>query len=354
MAEFSIVIDGRTVEGWQQIRVSRSLDEIADSWEVGVVARATGSGAGETLLFEEGQTAVIKIDGAEVVTGYVDVVRRRKDAASRAITLSGRSKAGDLVDCSILGKHAWRDVSAIEIANDLTSYFGIVCSTKIAGLENVQRFRAKAGEEVFTALDKLARDAGARWQSRPTGDLELVRAGATRAEAALVAGVNIFESELTLDGSQRFSDYIFRSQMATSDNVFGDDAANVEVAVVDPGASRNRPLIVHDDHKGIDGLKRRAEWERNTRAGRAVVLRITTISHEAPARSWYAGTRLWTPGELVTVIDDAEGTSGEWLCAAVDLTYSDQGTRAALDLVGPKAYDPEPVPKKRKKGGTSW
>lgn len=352
-ARVRAVLDGVPLEGWTSVTVSSSLDELAASFELSISTRRDGPRS-ESALVREGITAQILIDNRLVLTGYVDTVRRQTSSSSRTITAAGRSKAGDLVDCSVVGDRTarhWRSQTATQIAAALAEPYGIAVSSELADIEPIRSFRATAGEEIVGALDRLGQLVGGRWVSAADGGIRLVRStGLRTATAAIRRGHNVFESEVELSCAERYSDYVFRAQLATNEDLNGDAAANVKFAVADEGVARYRPLVVQDDAQGgRAALERRAKWERTTRAGRSVVARYTVIDPVDGHRSWYAGGELWEPGLLVHVVDGLEGATGTWLVARRELVRQGEQISARLELVHPDAYTLEtPKPRKRK------
>jgi prophage tail gpP-like protein len=352
LAEISITVGTTTLEGWQSVSLTSSLDELAQSFDLQVGSRQDGKSDVRGTL-REGEPCQVRIDGTPVITGYIDQVSREESATAFSLGVSGRSRAADLVDCSVIGKNAWRQAAPLSIARDLCAPYGITPETEIVGLAPLSHFRAQAGEEVFAALDRLGRQIGGRWISTPNGHIELIRVGqmARPAGEAIASAKNIYTAAITLNATQRFSRYVFRGQVATSDELSGEAAASVEFAVSDDGVSRYRPLVIQDDAQGgKTALEARARWERATRAGKAVTLRYEVRSAASPSESWYAGPSVWEPGTIAQVQDELLRISGPWLISRVELVRNDQGTAARLELVGLEAYDPEPVPKKRPKG----
>jgi prophage tail gpP-like protein len=60
---------------------------------------------------------------------------------------------------------------------------------------------------------------------------------------------------------------------------------------------------------------------------------------------WRAGQdrKLWRPNELVAVTDPLAGISGDMLVSSVAYSYGPEGALTQLELVGPEAFDLEPI-----------
>lgn len=343
------VIRGRAFAGWTSIRVSASVDDLAVSFDL-AAPRAPGR-----LDVAPGDPVTITIDDQPVIVGHCNAVRRSGRATSREIQIAGRSLAGDLCDSSVIERHTWRETDPLAVARGIVDPIAVPVRSAVAGLPLV-RFRTEVGEERATALDRLAKPLAARWRSLADGSIELARVDPARAPiGSIVRGHNVVAFDVEERDDERFSDYVFRAQLATDDELSGDAAANVDAAVSDPGVARYRPLVLTDDTQGGRvALRLRAAWERNTRAARATRLRYEIVDPVDGRRSWYAGgSRLWWPWEIVTVSDPEEGIAGRWLVARVELTRAADRWATSVDLVAPGAYDPEPTPPARR-GVESW
>lgn len=350
MPDLAIRIEGREVRGWESATIRRSLDELAPSFSLDV--RSPRAGAPEWDLFRPGSAAEIVVDGIVVISGWVEVV----DDADHRMTVAGRARTGDLVDSAAIGeggaRTSWRRATALQIARDLCRPFAIAVSSTVA-LSPVPHFRTQPGEPVFEALDRLARDHAVRLVTTPAGDLELARTGARRSGGSIRYGVNVHSYQVTRSGAERFSRYIYRAQLAASDELSGDAAASVSYAVDDPGVDRYRPTVVQDDAQGGPAaLQRRATWERNVRAGKATTLRYAVRPLAGSIEAWYAAQgELWDINTLVDVEDAEHGVSGAWLIRSVELRLAGGSpTVAALELVAPGAYEIQATPPKRARG----
>ena len=100
---------------------------------------------------------------------------------------------------------------------------------------------------------------------------------------------------------------------------------------------RNRPLlIVGEEQSDLANLRKRAEWEKTTRAGRADGLTVTVPG-------WFGGDGsasgpVWQPGARCDCRVPSLGVTGERLIERVRLSRDDQGTRSELTLVPPGAW----------------
>lgn len=365
MPEISLRLDGYDLVGWQSVQVQRSLDQLADSFDLAMISPLSSSPP-PTGVVREGDAVEIRYDDELVLSGYIDEVSESSTATSFSLAVSGRSKAKDLVDCSALHKGAWRNMRIDQIATDIAVPFGLRVSTDLplADLPTERSFQLEAGESAFEAIDRLVRDYGLRVVSYPDGELLLTRTGLLRfPDVVIERGINIIEGGVRRSENERFSQYIFRADLAADDESWGENRA-ISFAVADDGVSRYRPLVVHRDgqKRNATGQKARKElevaanWERNTRAGKSLQLSYRVLFPGDVTRSWEMGEHgVWTPNVIVGVIDDHHAVDGSFLVTSVSLRRSNAGTEAQLELTHPEAYLPEKPPhKKSKKKGFSW
>lgn len=368
--KLTLQVNGEDHLGWTGIQIVRSLDSFADTFDLQIVAR--GSSSAKTLdehgLAEEDECTLLYEDKV-LVSGWIDRVDEYDDAQSRRLTVSGRSRAGTLVDCTPPFK-PWRNTPLLKIAEQICEPFDIGVSCDVADIATVTEryFKMSEAETAYAAIDRLVRGHGMRVTSKPDGSVLLTRTGVRRVVGAAVErGVNVVSAGFTRSCEERFSPYIFKSQVACTDDVNG-GAASARSTVLDEGVSRYRPLVVERDTQGrtsggqftsdkvTHDLMEAAEWERNTRAGKARQLNYEIKNTADPARSWEeVPGLLWEPNTIVTVRDPRYEIDGEFLIVEVRFTLNSGGTRTALRMTAPEAYQPKKPPKKKtKKKGYSF
>jgi prophage tail gpP-like protein len=200
----------------------------------------------------------------------------------------------------------------------------------------------------------------------------LTRTGVRRVVGAAIergVGGNVVSAGFVRSMEERYSTYIFKSQVACTDDVNG-GAASPRSTVTDAGVDRYRPLVVERDTQGRSSsggqftsekvthdLMEAAEWERNTRAGKAIQLTYEIKNPTEPSRSWEEAPGsglLWEPNTIVVVRDPRYSLDGEFLIVEVRFSLDNGGTRTTMRLTAPEAYQPKKPPTKKKKKGTSW
>lgn len=340
-----LIIDGMAYSGWTSISMRTSLDEVINSFELGIVDAWNGSGLPRV---RNGAPCQVLIDDTVIITGYLDRVQRRYDASQRQVSVSGRSQAADLQDCSYpLSKlpSSWKKQTVLAIANALAKPFGITV-TDSSGLANhvVDIAQVQPGDTPLDILAAYMRVIGARLVSTPTGDLDIVTASKDRLTTTLRLGDNILRAEDTDDLRDRFSDYMIVSQTKGNNTTFAGDSASVLGKSHDAimAAVRYRPTIINSEVplSSIAAAMRRADVARNNAAGRS---HMTTYE----VHGWRHGTQLWSDNHLVHVTD-AECGWDDWLMiGTVERVLDEQGRRSRITVMPATAYDAMPVPAKQ-------
>lgn len=360
MSDLVLRVDGFDLSGWTQIQITRSLDQLADQFSLSIATS-------EINPVIPGQVCEVILDGERLITGYIDEDDASYSSDSKTLTVSGRSRAGDLVDCSAIHR-PWRSASGQEIAEGLCDPFGLSVTLEAGPLADEAYFKIAEGETVFDALDRLARANAMRIVSGTDGGIIFTRTGLIRYPDVIIrSGDNIVAGRRRRSHADRFSQYIFKAQQAASDDSYGEAANAAKYEVPDLGIDRYRPLVVQTDTQLghgtvlVDGkpvsnrLVAAAAWERNTRAAKALELEYDVSNPLNMSASWRHRHGPWEPNIIVTVQDDILGVEGLFLVKAVTLIRDANGTRTQLALVAPEAYEVQDPPKaKKKRGGTAW
>lgn len=347
MSDFELRVDGVAYAGWTSLRVTRSIEELASSFSVSLTD--LWRDGVKPVPIEAGDSCVIAIDDEVVLTGYVDSDTGRYDSRRRSLSFAGRSKTGDLVDCAaVYKKGQWRNRSLLKIAKNLCDPYDIDVTASVNLGAALRRFSIQDTETVFNCLERAARERGVFMLTGEDGNLVFDRASTTRIDTVLKYGENILRGEMTNDWQDRFSTYTVKTQAAGDDTMFGKAAASIKRSAADHGINRYRPttIMAENEDTGKE-LQKRANWERNTRAGRGKRVSYTV-------QGWRHSTGLWRPNLLVRVIDTPHRIDDELLVVSATQTRNDSGTLTALELTLKEAFDVQPLPPAKKPQDTSF
>lgn len=350
-------IGGAIVETWKTVKVERSIDTVCSRFEL-TLSNPIGATVDLSAIADQAQCQLCLGDTSAdnlVVTGFIDHV---SDRPGQGVTIAGRDKTMDLVDCSAVHKPGWwRNQRLDAIVADLVKPFGVslkvTCDTGAA----FANFALEHGEAVYEAIVRLCQMRGVMVRSDPDGTLVIFTPSGDRASLTLELGRNILADSFTvdIDSSQRFSTYILKGQHHGGDFVSPKDAAQPSASADDPGMTRYRPLIIISQEQATPaGLQSRARWEATVRNGRS--LRIG-----AAVRGWRddAG-KLFRPDTIVPLNAPQRGfNSVDMMIASLTYVLDGHGSRTSFQLLPPSAFTVDPllepkVKKSKHKGGLDY
>ncbi|MDP3228524.1 MAG: hypothetical protein Q8N13_11185 [Acidovorax sp.] len=368
----SLEVGGKRYEGWKTQRIRHGIEQLAGTFSLDVTDIWPEQATAWTI--EPGAACTLKIGTDVMITGYVDVVRVNSSKTDHTITIEGRDKAGDLVDCSAPAKE-WTGLPFEHIAVELCQPFGITVETQLEtgaggyqakkpgkgkaaatkagpGGGKLPRKASNSGETVHRLLEKLAKIQGVLLVSDRRGGLMITRAGLNgRATDMLVLGENL----LTIDYERSFANLF--SEITVKGQAHGATTAGVSVlsgaASVKPAATvkrssaaagttvtnasieRYRPLtIVAEDQADAKRCQDRAEWEAGTREARSKRISVTV-------QGWrQSDGTLWEINTLTRMRCPWVREDEDMLISNIEYMIDMQGgTICAMTLYSPKAFD---------------
>ena len=327
-------VNGGIFGGWESMEIKTGIEQIAGTFQLVVTERWPGQDTPAPIM--AGFPCEVLLDGATVITGYVDSADPSYDEATHTVSIAGRDKTGDLVDCSAIhqtGQWNWRTL--FQIAQDICQPFNINVINQTDVGAPFRSFNIQEGERAFEALDRMARMRAVLLVSDGLGNLILTRAGQQHVTTELVEGVNIKRANAKFDWKERFSSYTVKGQHRGSDNAPPDNARGPVGTAVDTVIENNRyrPLVLLAEDQGhIASLTQRAEWESNVRMGRANRATITV-------QGWAHADGLWKPNNLVRLRSPMLYADLDVLIAQVTYRLDGGGTTTELELCRPEAFN---------------
>jgi prophage tail gpP-like protein len=343
--DVALIDNGRRYGGWKSVRVTRSIESLAGSFDLDVSDRWDGQT--DPWPIAEWDACRVELAGQTVIDGYITKRRLSASASARTLGYSGKDRAAALVKCSLLVAagasvtgHKWtyRNLDVAQFAAEIAKPHGIKVSVQ-PGLELKKdpSLVAHPGETAFEAIRRAAGSAGVLAVSDGAGGIVITRAGSTRA-AALVEGFNIKAASIDFDTEDRFHRYLISSQPPGTDEAFGESCQVQAESTDDDVPLASHVLLIRPD-KGYStaDARRRADWEARIRAARSETVTITVQGWRQPN-----GT-LWPLNALTHVsAPRAIGVDGEMLISQVEYSIGAEGTETQLHLVRPDAFTPEP------------
>jgi prophage tail gpP-like protein len=351
MPDVRLSVNGADYGGWEKIRIVRGMEQIAGTFELTVSERWPGTPEGRAI--RPGDECRVSVDGETVITGYIDDFMPQYDAGSHSVTVAGRDRTGDLVDCSAVHSPGeWRGLDLLGLAQAIAQPFGVSVRADTDLGPAFGTFALQESETAFEAIERAAKMRAVLLMSDGRGGLLLTRASSERIGTALELGVNILGARGSFSQKDRFSEYIVKGQRKGTDDDFEAPNAITEVTArkADEGVKRYRPLVILAEDLG-DGVsfERRIAWERNTRLGKSIRSTVTV-------QGWKHAGGLWAPNRTVHITDPWQGLDDDLIIAQVQLMLDDRGTVTDLELTHPAAFDLLPEAEhqkasKKQKGG---
>lgn len=345
---------GKIFAGWTTININRSIESLSGYFDLGVNVQPDT----DLSSLSPGQPFTLTINGQTVITGYLDGRRRNMTADSMSITITGRDKTADLIDCAAVYQgRQWKNRTLAQIAGDLCAPYGVKVRWELtdkASSAPFTTFTLDYSETVYEALGRASRARGVLMTSNAAGELVFTRADDTQTDK-LVLGGNLLELEFDEDDRDRFSEYLVvghgRASGKTGDDQDAKSIASQKGQVKDSEIRRYRPTIILADSKtDAKSAEGRAVREMRRRLAKS-------RTFEAKVDGWLRRDgSLWMPNLLVDI--DASKFSmntGPLLVSKVVLALDDRtGVMTTLTLTPRDGWlvpvEPDSKTKKSRKG----
>ena len=332
----TLLVGGKKLTGWQSIRVTRGLEHMPGVFDLSVTEREPN----QTLVVIPGDACVVSIDADPILTGWIDRYAGSIAPGEHTITITGRGKCQDLVDCAAV--YAGSQIvagSVLQLASDLAKPYGITVTGE-AG-PPVPQFNLNLGETPWEIIDRVSRYAALLPYEGTDGNLVLAKLGASKHSSGFAQGENIQTANIAYTMDQRFSEYVSAFMSVDRLAELGTDPSKLPKAF-DKGVKRfRRRVIISEqvDNNGVSVAKLRAEWEMARRFGRSQVLIVVCDAWRDSAGA------LWEPNKLARVdVPALKLEPTDWLISEV--TYmrdARAGTTARVVLMPAEAFTPEPI-----------
>lgn len=334
--------------GWTTVDITRSLSTISNAFSL-TVANDWGSDSPtlNSTLLAPGDICQVLINDQPVVTGYIDSVKPSYDAKQHQISVSGRDRTGDLVDCSA-DVQEWHDHSLDDIVRALIAPFshpelgniGIRVAPEGRILPTVAKHSVHPGDKVYSVIERLSRQTGCLVWSDGTGGLIIGNPETTETAIPLQRGVNILSANASNSWSKRYRNIVVLSDTPgktsgpTGSTPFS--LSDPAIGARDPEITRYRPLLmIAEASVGDELLQKRAEWEQRHNAGQGQ-------SYSVTVQGWLQDGQLWTPGQTVSLKDAWLGADDNYLISTVNFKHGTGGTTTTLTAIPDSALTPEP------------
>ncbi len=334
----TLSVGGHDYEGWKYVSISAGLERQARDFSLAITWNWPGGGDVPVRVVQ-GQEVEVRIGRDLLLTGYVFSTPIRYDSQTITLSIVGRSKTADLVDCAAINSPGqWRGQSVQKIVEALAGEYGIKVVSEAPATLGLDDHTIEPGETAFESIDRLLTLSRLFSTDDGSGRLVIASPGtAGRAVDKLELGKNIKEGDTALDFSNVFSEYISRGQRSGTDTSFGTAATEVQASVVDERVARRRVKVIHQSGQMTAKMARdRVEWERANAISRALAVNYVV-------QGWRQSSGdLWRHNMVVRVVDPLIGLDRDMLISAISYELGENGTVTKMTVAPPDGFLPEP------------
>jgi prophage tail gpP-like protein len=353
-------------DSFESINITHDLNSLAQSFSLSFLDKWRESKT--DWVFVPGVEIAISIGSNKILNGFVDRVETSVSKSDRTLQITGRSRAGILVNVSAgtgTSQAKLNNVSVKEIIDNFClNDHGIVTAIDegVDQGDKYKEFVVRPGESIWETISRAAKDRGLLIISDTNGNLILTNRAREKidlskllvesfdftttitnldqSQESLVQGENILEAKAVYDNTERFGSYIVRSQLPPNDYFKGVDATQIEATTGDAGVDASKVLLlISDNANDVASCQKRVNWEASVRAAKSFQVEITVLG-------WLkSDTRPWAVNEMVNVEAGFLGLAGGQQLLIHSVNFSQdrsKGTVTSLGLTRADAFIPDP------------
>lgn len=344
----AVNVQAYEISGWTDLSLTRSAESCPNVFSATITDKDPGKAT--RVPVKPGDKCSVSLGDDLVLTGFVDKVMPAISAGQNSISIVGRGRCQDLVDCNAVWPGGQvSNATALSLAQTLAGAYNINVSTQLKFTDILPQFNIGFDELAFDIIERVCRYEQCLCYEDQYGNLVLANVGTTRAASGFVEGVNIQDAAAMFDMSSRFQTYnAMLLSMATMSDV--GEAGYLLSTQQDSTVYRNRiKNIIAETVGGVlsaELAQKRIQWEMARRNGRSQSITLTTDSWRDSAGN------LWVPNTLADIVcpsckidtTAAGAAQGPWVIGEVTLIRNQgQGDIARLELMPPSAFSPQPT-----------
>lgn len=326
--------NGKVYDFGKEVVINRSLDAISSSFSLTL----TQDPKKTSFDFKPGDSCQVLMGDESLVSGYIDSKSIQFDAYSRSLTVQGRDRTGQLVDCSALrNPPTWQNVKFEKIASDLIKSFSIQIHIEADTGSTFAAWHIEPGETVFECLERAARLRGLILIPNGKGELVVTKPKRAAVTFQLKEGENILSASLLEDVKQCYSEYRIQSHVSGNLAYQTETASIITARANDSLEKRHRPLVVSAEGVGnSSSAKKRAEWERQVRRARSKKIEVIVSG-------WHVNEKPWSLGNQVALNSPSLEVNSTFIISSLRFELSEQGRKTFLQLEDADAYSLDPT-----------
>ncbi len=342
--ELTIKTAGRILGGWLGVRVSRGVERLPSGYVVSLTERYPGQ-IGQVAT-TPGSTCEVFLGADLILTGYVDKYAPGYSAGQHEVSLIGRSKTEDVVDCSVdvdaVGVNSWELKAATigEAAKKIVKPLGITVTLPDgdAKLDPKYPFIMNPGMTCYQLIEEVAATVQMLVWDNEKGELVISKVGTKRAGTALVEGINIEAAAAGYSMDQRYNEIRVIGQIGSSQDTQTHQLhTNSAGDAFDPNVRAGRLLVIVTDLLGPEAkwAQQRAKWEISRRYGRSRQIQVTVTGWRGQ------DGQLWTPNTIVAVNCPTLKMKQDLVIAECAWARGPQGTQTMMTLMPKEGLEPQ-------------
>ena len=348
-----VVGTSTTLSGWEDVRVTRSMEIFPSSFVLRVTERYPTDPT--QIVINPSDPIKVMLGNDVVLTGYVDDYFAGISAHEHTIRITGRSTCMDMLDCSA-GESPYQlnNTTLVKLATKLAQPYGVTVSAPDGDSATIPIINVTVTEPAFEILEHIARWANFILMDDTGGNLVICRVGDANAASGFEQGENVQEAAVTFSMQNRYTEIAatflsngFLLDMPPAPGApsafipfaLGTQAKDMSFSKRADGQPRFRRLIFVSEQNQNDATlaRQRAQWEMARRIGRSQAVRLTCDSWRDQAGA------LWKPNTLAPVsLPALKLENVTWLISTVVFVRDERGTTAELTLMPKEAFEPEP------------
>jgi len=304
--KLELKVDNRKYSGWENVTISKSIQSIAHNFSMNIF-NADG------ISIKDDDLIQILKDDKVFFTGYLDDMNIGISDIKKPLSISGRSKTGDLIDCNVSENKQYNKQNIKQIISDLVKPFNISVSSSLK-LEPLEIFNTKVGETYFDAINRLCKQTNTLPISDNFGNIEIIKNQQNKSSIVLKDS-DFKELNLPKKLSKRFSKYTYKKEGIITDVTDG--------SVIDDTVLRFKPFVgVNTEDKDNQDL---AKWQLNHN-------KASEISLTAVVKGWDL--------EINTIVKlETEIVNNSFLIKDITYSKSDSGTISNVTFVSKDLYN---------------
>lgn len=336
-----LVVGGRAINGWTSIQLTRGIERCPNDFVI-AMTDVTPADSSQVAI-RAGDPCKVYLGESLTVTGYVDRSVASFSPYGHTITVVGRGKCQDLIDCAAEWPGGqFSNVTAGQIAAGLAKPYGINVLMLDDPKTVLPQFNLMQGETAFEIIERVCRLQALLAYESPKGELVLSRVGKSKHVSGLHEGSNVESATAMHSVDQQYSEYHAYTSKFNVFNEMGDAGFLIEVLknpYLDVARNRKRFILMEGGDAGQVVTKARLHWEMNRRYGRSHCVRVATDSWRDSSGA------LYEPNMLIDVnLPSLQTKASTWIVSEVVYRRDGaSGTTCELLIMPPQAFEPEPI-----------